>query len=72
VVRGRVNSASPNVNTGQVEHREFEPTDYHRTFALTEDLDSGGITGTFRDGVLRVEVPKSPRVQPKKIPVQAS
>ena len=72
VVRGKVNSASPNVHTRQVEHREFELADYHRTFTLTEDLDSDGITGTFRDGVLRVEVPKSPRVRPKKIPVRPS
>ena len=70
VVRGRVNGASTNVRTRQVEHREFERVDYHRTFALTEDLDSDGITGTFRDGVLRVDVPKSPRVRPKKIPVR--
>ena len=72
VVRGRVNSASTNVQTRQVEHREFELADYYRTFTLTEDLDSDGITGTLRDGVLRVEVPKSPRIQPKKIPVRAS
>ena len=72
VVRGRVNSASTNVQTRKVEHREFELADYYRTFTLTEDLDSDGITGTLRDGVLRVEVPKSPRVQPKKIPVRAS
>jgi HSP20 family molecular chaperone IbpA len=72
VVRGRVSGASTNVQARQVEHREFELADYHRTFTLTEDLDSDGITGTLRDGVLRVEVPKSPRVQPKKIPVRAS
>jgi HSP20 family molecular chaperone IbpA len=72
VVRGRVNGASTDVQTRQVEHREFELADYHRAFTLTEDLDSDGITGTLRDGVLRVEVPKSPRVQPKKIPVRAS
>jgi HSP20 family molecular chaperone IbpA len=72
VVRGRVNGASTDVQTREVEHREFELADYHRAFTLTEDLDSDGITGTLRDGVLRVEVPKSPRVQPKKIPVRAS
>jgi HSP20 family protein len=71
VLRGRGDRASTNVQTRQVEHREFEPADYHRTFTLTEDLDGDGITGTLRDGVLRVEVPKSPRVQPKKIPVRA-
>ena len=29
-----------------------------------------GINATLRDGVLRVEIPKSPGVQPKKIPVR--
>jgi HSP20 family molecular chaperone IbpA len=72
VVRGRISRAPTNVDARQVEHREFELADYHRTFTLTEDLDSDGITGTLQDGVLRVEVPKSPRVQPKKIPVRAS
>jgi HSP20 family protein len=72
VVRGKAESASTNLPARQFEHREFERADYYRTFALTEDLDSDGITGTLRDGVLRVEVPKSPRVQPKRIPVRAS
>jgi HSP20 family protein len=72
VVRGRVSAASANVQAGEVEHREFELAEYHRTFTLTEDLDHDGITGALRDGVLRIEVPKSARVQPKKIPVRAS
>ena len=50
--------------------REFELADYHRRFILTEDLDAERITAVLRDGVLRVEIPKSPRVQPKKIPVR--
>ena len=72
VVRGRVSRSPTNAGSRQVEHREFELADYHRTFTLTEDLDSDAITGTLRDGVLRIEVPKSARVQPKKIPVRAS
>ena len=68
-VRGRV-SRSP-TNT-EPEHREFELADYHRAFTLTEDLDTDRIAGTLRDGVLRVEIPKSARVQPKKIPVRAN
>jgi HSP20 family protein len=52
------------------DYREFELADYRRTFTLTEDLDTDKITAALRDGVLRVEIPKSPRLQPKKIPVR--
>ena len=52
------------------DYQEFDLGDYHRAFALTEDLDTNGISATLRDGVLRVEIPKSPGVQPKKIPVR--
>jgi HSP20 family molecular chaperone IbpA len=52
------------------EYEEFELADYHRAFTLTEDLETDGISAVLRDGVLRVEIPKSPRVQPKKIPVR--
>jgi HSP20 family molecular chaperone IbpA len=38
---------------------------------VTEDLDLGNVTATLRDGVLRVEIPRSAKVQPKKIPVRA-
>jgi HSP20 family protein len=65
VIRGRVErpEATP-------DYQEFELADYHRAFTLTEDLDTDGVKATLRDGVLRVEIPKSPRVQPKKIPVR--
>jgi HSP20 family molecular chaperone IbpA len=66
VIRGRVTRhATP------PDYQEFELTDYQRSFVLTEDLDTGGISATLRDGVLRIEIPKRPEVQPKKIPVRA-
>lgn len=65
MIRGRVSSpAKP------PDYREFELANYERTFVLTEDLDTGGMTASLRDGVLRVEIPKSQRMQPKKIPVR--
>jgi HSP20 family molecular chaperone IbpA len=65
IIRGRVNRpATP------PDYQEFELADYFRTFALTEDLDTNGITAVLRDGVLKLEIPKSPMVQPKKIPVR--
>ncbi len=65
VIHGRVERpATP------PDYEEFELTDYHRTFALTEDLDSAGISAVLRDGVLTVEIPKSSLTQPKKIPIR--
>jgi HSP20 family molecular chaperone IbpA len=54
------------------DRHEFELEDYYRTFTLTEDLDTGGVVASLRDGVLRVEIPKSPDTQPKKIPVRTA
>ena len=65
IVRGRVERPSTTPD-----YQEFEPADYFRAFSLTEDLDADNTTATLRDGVLRVEIPKSPRMQPKKIPVR--
>lgn len=64
-LRGRVEQPQKDPD-----YREFELADYYRTFTLTEDLETDGVTATLRDGVLRVEIPKSPRVQPKKISVR--
>jgi HSP20 family protein len=65
IIRGRVERPAT-----APDYQEFELANYYRAFMLTEDLDTGGITAKLRDGVLRVEIPKSPRVQPKKIPVR--
>jgi HSP20 family protein len=54
------------------DYQEFELADYYRVFTLTEDLDTTGISASLNDGVLRVEIPKSPRVQPRKIPIRAA
>ena len=65
VIRGRVNPpATP------PEYQEFELANYERVFVLTEDLQTDGITAVLKDGVLRLEIPKSPRLLPKKIPVR--
>jgi HSP20 family molecular chaperone IbpA len=60
----------PEAPAVQPDYREFELGDYHRTFMLTEDLDADRVAATLHDGVLRVQIPKSPRVQPKKIPIR--
>jgi HSP20 family molecular chaperone IbpA len=65
VIRGRVDRPAT-----VPDYQEFELANYYRAFTLTEELDTAGITAVLRDGVLRIEIPKSPRVQPKKIPIR--
>jgi HSP20 family protein len=65
IVRGRVEPPAT-----VPDYQEFELASYYRAFTLTDDLDTDGITATLKDGVLRVEIPKSPRSEPKKIPVR--
>ena len=65
VIHGRVEPPAT-----RPDYREFELGDYRRAFTLGEDLDTSGVTATLRDGVLRIEIPKSPDAQPKKIPVR--
>jgi len=65
-IRGRVTRQ----NETPPIYQEFELTDYYRVFMLTQDLETDQVSATLRDGVLRVEIPKSARLQPKKIPVK--
>jgi len=63
-IRGRAQET-----TGEPEYQEFELGEYRSAFAITDDLETDRITAALRDGVLRVEIPKSERLRPKKIAV---
>ena len=52
------------------QHREFTLNQYAQTFVLTEDLDSTRIQATLKDGVLRITIPKSATVQPRRIEIR--
>jgi HSP20 family protein len=43
-----------------------------RTFALPDDASPGKISADFKDGVLKVHLPKSAEAKPKSIEVQVS
>ena len=45
---------------------------FERTFALPEDADANKIVAEFKDGVLKVRLPKSPAAKPKTIDVKVS
>ena len=43
---------------------------FERTFTMPDDADAKAMNAEFKDGVLRVHVPKNPAAQPKKIDVK--
>lgn len=43
---------------------------FMRSFTLPEDADDQKVAGEFKDGVLKVHVPKSEKAKPKKVEVK--
>jgi HSP20 family molecular chaperone IbpA len=52
--------------------RQYGVGDFHRTFRVSDDIDAGKITAQYRDGVLRLRLPKAEAARPRKIAVEAS
>lgn len=44
---------------------------YHRSFALSNELDSSAVEANLKDGVLTIRVPRTERAKPRKIEIQA-
>ena len=51
--------------------REFPRRRYERSFRLTDAVDRSAVTAVVRNGVLRVELPKSAEAKPTRIAVTA-
>jgi len=51
---------------------EYEVGDYERSFSLPEEIDQEKIKATIKNGVLRLELPKTDKVKPKKITINAT
>ena len=45
---------------------------FYRRFSLPETADAEGITARMRDGILQIEIPKLPEVQPRRIDIEAA
>jgi HSP20 family protein len=45
---------------------------FTRNFMLPEDADEGRITADFKDGVLKVHLPKSDKAKPKSIEIKVA
>lgn len=51
--------------------RELRYGSYERSVQLPTGINEGDIKASFENGMLTVEIPKTPAPQPKKIPVNA-
>ena len=51
---------------------EYRVGDYVRIFTLSDEIDQAKINAEFKNGVLRLELPRSPETKPKKISVKAA
>ena len=49
--------------------KERVESSFERAFSLPEDVDESKITGSFKNGVLTVVIPKKEVAQPKKIQI---
>jgi HSP20 family protein len=49
--------------------RERQPADFRRVFELDPAIDTSRISAAMNQGVLTLNLPKSERVKPRKIPI---
>jgi HSP20 family molecular chaperone IbpA len=62
----------PWVKDLQATHVEVPYPKYRRTFTLGKELDRDKVAAEFRQGVLRLHIPKVEHVKPRKIEVQVA
>lgn len=55
---------------GEVFYKESREADYRRVFDLDPSIDAGKISAKIEDGILKLVLPKSEKVQPKRIAVE--
>ena len=53
-------------------HSEYRPGDFARSFILSDEVDRARITASFRNGVLRVSLPRAERGRTRKIEIKTS
>ena len=67
-ISGDVKSAGV---SGDLLASEFQPGRYSRQFSLALEVDRENISASYRDGVLKLTLPKAAKAKPQTIQVQA-
>jgi HSP20 family molecular chaperone IbpA len=67
VLHGR---CSPRQQGVSYESCEYGVGDFYRVFTVSEDVDTRKISAELNNGVLRVHLPKTEAVKPRRIPVK--
>lgn len=67
----RAHSADSEDRGGQRIYQEFHPGDFARSFILSDEVDRSRISAEIRNGVLRVELPRSERSKTRRITVKS-
>jgi HSP20 family molecular chaperone IbpA len=57
---------------GELLAAEYARVDYERTFALPQGIDADAISAELDKGVLRIHLPKSAALRPRRIEVKTS
>jgi HSP20 family molecular chaperone IbpA len=50
-------------------YSEYEVGDYYRSFSLSDSIDDEKIVANYKNGVLRLTLPKAEKVKPRQIAV---
>ena len=56
----------------EVTHAEVSLPQFRRVFTLSKELDGGKVAAEFRDGVLKLRIPKAEHAQPRKVKIQVA
>jgi HSP20 family molecular chaperone IbpA len=56
----------------EASHAEVRVPRYRRVFTLSNELDSEKATAEFKNGVLKLRIPKAEHAQPRKIDVKVA
>lgn len=72
VLRIAARSAPSRPEDCTLQHAEYWDGNYERSFVISEPVDVANVEAVFKDGVLRLRLPKTTPAPAAKIPVKAA
>lgn len=69
-ITGRVENGR--IQDAAMMYSEYEIGDYERVFTLSDEIDRDKVVASVKNGVLRLELPKTEKVKPRKIAIKAA